>query len=60
VAKEHPEEKLKIEIMFLRAQVLSKSEEKRSIEENLTQEINALQKKTGNVLRLRRVTLMQV
>lgn len=45
VAKEHTEDTLKGEIMFLKDQVLAEQQEKNNIEETLTQDIQALQEK---------------
>ena len=47
VAKEHTEEKLKSELIFLKDQVVSEQQEKNTIEEALTQEINSLQERLG-------------
>ena len=47
VAKEHIEDNLKSEIMFLKDQVVAEQQEKNTLEEALTQEINALQEKLG-------------
>ncbi|XP_060079265.1 rab GTPase-binding effector protein 1-like [Ylistrum balloti] len=45
VAKEHTEDTLKGEIMFLKDQVLAEQQEKTTIEETLTQDIQGLQEK---------------
>ncbi|KAH9515131.1 hypothetical protein Btru_019283 [Bulinus truncatus] len=45
VAKEHIEETLKSEIVFLKSQVMGEQQEKCTLEETLTQEISALQAK---------------
>ncbi|XP_059165914.1 rab GTPase-binding effector protein 1-like isoform X1 [Physella acuta] len=45
VAKEHIEETLKSEIVFLKSQVMGEQQEKTTLEETLTQEISALQAK---------------
>ncbi|XP_060582022.1 rab GTPase-binding effector protein 1-like [Ruditapes philippinarum] len=45
VAKEHTEESLKSQIMFLKDQVVSEQQEKSTMEETLTQEINSLQER---------------
>ena len=47
VAQEHTEETLKSEIMFLKSQVQAEHQEKTTLEETLTQEINNLQEKLG-------------
>ena len=47
VAKEHTEETLKSQIMFLKDQVVSEQQEKSTMEETLTQEINSLQERLG-------------
>lgn len=47
VAKEHIEETLKSEIVFLKSQVMGEQQEKTTLEETLTQEISALQAKVG-------------
>ncbi|XP_074642216.1 rab GTPase-binding effector protein 1-like [Tubulanus polymorphus] len=47
VAKEHIEDTLKSEIMFLKHQVVADTEEKTRIEEALTQEINQLQEQVA-------------
>ncbi|XP_076452768.1 rab GTPase-binding effector protein 1-like isoform X2 [Babylonia areolata] len=53
VAKEHLEETLKGEQVFLRSQLLSEQEEKQRMEDALTQEISSLQAKAGQVERLK-------
>ena len=50
VAKEHGEETLKSEQVFLRSQLLSEQEEKQRMEEALSQEISMLQTKASNCL----------
>ncbi|KAK3084568.1 hypothetical protein FSP39_015613 [Pinctada imbricata] len=45
VAKEHTEETLKSELMFLKTQVQAEQQEKTTLEETLTQDINNLQEK---------------
>ncbi|XP_046374469.1 rab GTPase-binding effector protein 1-like isoform X1 [Haliotis rufescens] len=45
VAKEHTEETLRSEIMFLKDQVVSEQQEKNTIEETLSQELSTLQEK---------------
>ncbi|XP_052246058.1 rab GTPase-binding effector protein 1-like isoform X2 [Dreissena polymorpha] len=45
VAKEHLEETLRSELMFLKDQVISEQQEKATVEETLTQEISGLQEK---------------
>ncbi|ESO97854.1 hypothetical protein LOTGIDRAFT_228394 [Lottia gigantea] len=45
VAKEHLEDTLRSEILFLKDQVVSEQQEKNNIEETLTQEIHGLQEK---------------
>lgn len=45
VAKEHTEDSLKSEILFLKDQVVSEQQERNTLEETLTQEINTLQEK---------------
>lgn len=52
VAKEHIEESLKSQIMFLKDQVVSEQQEKSNMEETLTQEINSLQERLGKDLTL--------
>ncbi len=52
VAKEHTEETLRSEIMFLKDQVVSEQQEKNNIEETLTQDINTLQEKLGTSYQL--------
>lgn len=47
VAKEHTEETLRSEIMFLKDQVVSEQQEKNTIEETLSQELSTLQEKLG-------------
>ena len=47
VAKEHGEETLKSEQVFLRSQLLSEQEEKQRMEDTLSQEISALQAKAS-------------
>ncbi|KAL8599973.1 hypothetical protein ACOMHN_038972 [Nucella lapillus] len=53
VAKDHLEETLKSEQVFLRSQLLSEQEEKQRMEDTLTQEISILQAKAGQVERLK-------
>lgn len=50
VAKEHTEETLKSEIMFLKSQVMGEQQEKGTLEETLTHEINSLQSKICKLL----------
>ncbi|KAK0068772.1 rab GTPase-binding effector protein 1 isoform X2 [Biomphalaria pfeifferi] len=49
VAKEHTEETLRSEIVFLKSQVMGEQQEKCTLEETLTQEISALQAKVGEL-----------
>ncbi|CAG5124695.1 unnamed protein product, partial [Candidula unifasciata] len=49
VAKEHTEETLKSEIVFLKSQVMGEQQEKATLEETLTQEIGALQAKVAEI-----------
>lgn len=53
VAKEHSEETLRSEQVFLRSQLLSEQEEKQRMEEALSQEIGALQSKAGLLERVK-------
>lgn len=48
VAKEHTEETLKSEIMFLKDQIHAEQQEKNNIEESLSQELATVQEKLGN------------
>ncbi|XP_055861361.1 rab GTPase-binding effector protein 1-like isoform X1 [Biomphalaria glabrata] len=54
VAKEHTEETLRSEIVFLKSQVMGEQQEKCTLEETLTQEISALQAKVGELEILRK------
>ncbi|XP_041347678.1 rab GTPase-binding effector protein 1-like [Gigantopelta aegis] len=47
VAKEHTEESLRSEILFLKDQVVSEQQEKTTIEETLTNELHTLQEKVA-------------
>jgi len=47
VAKDHIEDSLKSQILFLRDQVVAEQQEKSKIEDNLTQENNSLQERLG-------------
>ena len=47
VAKEHVEDTLKSEIMFLKDQVVAEQQEKNTVEETLTNEITHLQEDLG-------------
>lgn len=47
VAKEHTEDSLKSEILFLKDQVVSEQQERNTLEETMTQEISSLQEKLG-------------
>lgn len=47
VAKEHSEETLKSEQVFLRSQLLSEQEEKQRMEDTISQEISLLQAKAS-------------
>ena len=47
VAKEHTEESLRSEILFLKDQVVSEQQEKTTMEETLTTELHTLQEKLG-------------
>ncbi|XP_005107498.1 rab GTPase-binding effector protein 1 isoform X2 [Aplysia californica] len=49
VAKEHVEETLKSEIVFLKSQVMGEQQEKNTLEETLSQEITSLQEKLGEL-----------
>ncbi|BFZ04743.1 hypothetical protein BsWGS_07781 [Bradybaena similaris] len=49
VAKEHTEETLKSEIVFLKSQVMGEQQEKATLEETLTQEISVLQAKVAEI-----------
>ncbi|KAK7487813.1 hypothetical protein BaRGS_00020954 [Batillaria attramentaria] len=53
VAKEHSEETLRSEQVFLRSQLLSEQEEKQRMEEALSQEISALQAKAAALDRVK-------
>ena len=47
VGQEHQEELLKSEILFLRDQIVAEQQERNTVEESLTQEINNLQHELG-------------
>jgi Rab GTPase-binding effector protein 1 len=47
VAKEHTEDMLKSEIMFLKDQIQAEQQEKNNIEESLSQELSTVQEKLG-------------
>jgi Rab GTPase-binding effector protein 1 len=47
VAKEHTDDTLRSEIMFLKDQVLAEQQEKATMEEALSQEISQLQEELG-------------
>ena len=47
VAKEHVEDSMHSQIMFLKDQVLSEQQEKTTIEDTLSQEISTLQEQLG-------------
>ena len=47
VAKEHTESTLRSEILFVKDQVLAEQQEKATIEETMSQDINSLQEEVG-------------
>ena len=47
IAKEHMEETLRSEIIFLKSQIVAEQQEKTKVEENLSNEISQLQEELG-------------
>ena len=50
VAKEHIEDTLKSEILFLKDRVLAEQQEKNTVEETLSQEVSSLQERLGKMV----------